>query len=65
MLHLLIADRFPRFTRVNAVSASMIGMFPSLAGLGIYSELLDIDAFHTCNDSQIAVIKLGQRMAWL
>jgi hypothetical protein len=65
MRHLLIADRLLCFTRVDAVSVSMIGMLPSLAVRGIYSELMDTEALHACYDSHIYVIQLGQRMACL
>jgi hypothetical protein len=65
MRHLLISDRLLCFTRVDVVSAPMIGMSPGLAGRGIHYESMDTDVLHACNDSHIAVIQLGQKMAWL
>jgi hypothetical protein len=38
---------------------------PIRADWGIHSELMETVALQACNDSQIAVIQLGQRIAWL
>jgi hypothetical protein len=65
MRHMLIADRLMSFTCIDAVSASMIGMFPSLVGWGGHSEFMETEALRACNDSHIAVIQLRQRMACL
>jgi hypothetical protein len=50
MRHLLIVDRLLCFTRVDAISASMIGISPSLAGWVIHSEMIDTEALHTFNE---------------
>jgi hypothetical protein len=61
--HLLILDRLLWFTRVDAFSAYMTGMSPSLDGWGM--GLMDIDVLHSCDYSHIAIIQLGQSIAWL
>jgi hypothetical protein len=50
---------------VDAVSASIIGTSPILAGCGVHYGLIYIDALRVCRDSKIPVIQFGQRMAGL
>jgi hypothetical protein len=55
-----MAAKLLGFTSSDAVSASMIGMSPMLSGCGVYSDLMDMDSLHVCNeDSWMAVIQLG------
>jgi hypothetical protein len=65
MWHLLITCKVLTFTNGDVVSASIVGMSPSLVGFGIHSDLMFTDALHAYNDSRVAVIQLGQRIACL
>jgi hypothetical protein len=51
------------FMCVDADIASMIGMSPIIAGCGVHSDLMHTDALHACNESHMAAIHLGKRIA--
>jgi hypothetical protein len=45
---------------VDAFSVSIIGTSPILAGCGVHSGLMDMDALYVCRYFQVTVIQLGQ-----
>jgi hypothetical protein len=53
------------FTSADPIISSIMVISPILSVCGIQSEFMAIDALHACKDSQIDVVKFGQRIAWL
>jgi hypothetical protein len=48
---------------VAAFIASVIGKSPPLAGCGVHSNLMDMDAMHVGNYSHMTIIQLGPMIA--